>query len=63
MSKPQQPEIARSRRAPTDQDSFELKAAETSPPPRDRAFGKTPPENRPGHHPETEQDKPAGPPA
>ncbi len=63
MSKPQQPEIARSRRAPTDQDSFERKAAESSPPVQDGSFGKVPPENQPGHRPEKEQDKPVGPPA
>ncbi len=63
MSKPQQPEIARTRRSPTDQNSFELKASESAPPTQDGSFGKVPPENRRGHHPEREQDKPAAPPA
>lgn len=59
MAKPQQPELARSRKTPSqDPDSA---AALTDAPgglettePR----GPVPPENQPGHHPEREQDKP-----
>jgi hypothetical protein len=61
MSKPQQPEIARNRRSPADQDSFELKAQETGQP-SDQGQGRVPEANRPGHHPEKEQDKPLEPP-
>lgn len=62
MSKPQQPEIARNRRSATDQDSFELKAQQAQPPPEEKSLGRPPEQNRPGHHPDREQDKPVGPP-
>lgn len=62
MSRPQQQEIARSKdKGSTDLDSFEANAEETNPM-NHVPFGKVPEVNRPGHHPETEQDKPEGPP-
>jgi len=62
MSRPQQPEVARSRdKGSTDLDAFELNAEETNPM-EPKPFGKVPEENRPGHRPEREQDKPQGPP-
>jgi hypothetical protein len=57
MPKPQQPELARSGRGATDQDSAKIKA-ESEPSDTDQPFGKVPEENQPGHHPEKEQDKP-----
>lgn len=57
MPKPQQPELARSGRGATDQDSAKIKAGpELSD--SEQPFGKVPAENQPGHHPEKEQDKP-----
>lgn len=57
MTKPQQPELRRSGLGSADQDAAELRAEDTLP----AAEGGTEPvpeENRPGHHPEQEQDKP-----
>lgn len=62
MTRPQQPELARSRKGATDQNAFEANAEETDPM-RAEPFGKVPEANRPGHHPATEQDKPQGPPS
>ncbi len=56
MSKPQQPELRRSERGATDDDSAKVKAEKTSG--GDEPRGWVPPENRPGHRPEQDQDKP-----
>jgi hypothetical protein len=57
MGVPQQPELRRSRRSPVDPESFEEHRVHERPeddPPK----GSVPPDNRPGHHPPREQDKP-----
>jgi len=56
MATPQQPELRRAGRNPTDQDSWAVGGSdhvsdEGNP-------GPVPPDNQPGHHPEHEQDKP-----
>ena len=56
MSKPQQPELRRSERGATDDDSAKIKAEKASG--ADQPPGWVPPDNRPGHHPDEEQDKP-----
>lgn len=59
MSKPQQPEIARSRKTPSqDPDSAAAVIEGSRPPVDDGAQGPVPPDNQPGHHPPEEQDKP-----
>ncbi len=59
MSTPQQPEIRRSKgRGETDQDGRRLAREQGSETPSGGDGGPVPPENRPGHHPEEEQDKP-----
>jgi hypothetical protein len=60
MSKPQQPELGRSERGATDSGSAKAKADHTLG--GDEAKDWVPPDNRPGHHPEHDQDKPEGPP-
>lgn len=62
MTRPQQPELARNRKGATDQNAFEANAEPTNPM-QPEPFGKVPEENRPGHRPEQEQDKPQAPPA
>ncbi|MDQ4149332.1 MAG: hypothetical protein M3164_04985 [Actinomycetota bacterium] len=57
MSRPQQPELARSGKGSTDQDSAKIKA-ESEVRADQQSFGKVPEDNQPGHHPEKEQDKP-----
>ena len=57
MSRPQQPELARSGKGSTDQDSAKIRA-DSAVGGDDQPFGKVPEENQPGHHPEQEQDKP-----
>lgn len=55
--RPQQQEISRSGHTPVDQDNFEERAVDA--PPRDEeTVGPRPPDNRPGHRPEKDQDKP-----
>ena len=56
MSKPQQPEIRRSERGATDDDSAKIKAEKSAG--GDEPQGWVPPDNRPGHRPEKDQDKP-----
>jgi hypothetical protein len=63
MTNPQQPELARSRKGATSDDSIKsrvagVKADKSGPGP----MGPIPEDNQPGHHPEVEQDKPTGPP-
>src|SRR5438045_1913745 len=60
MANPQQPELARSRRGAVDADA--VKEQLTAPQRTDARgeIGTVPEANRPGHHPEHEQDKPSG---
>jgi hypothetical protein len=59
MANPQQPELARSRKTPAlDPDASESVLSAAEAPPVDRARGPVPEDNRPGHHPPVEQDKP-----
>jgi hypothetical protein len=58
VSKPQQPELARSRRGETDQGGRRAAREADRKRREDGPAGPVPPDNRPGHHPETEQDKP-----
>lgn len=55
-NKPQQPELRRSGRGATDDDSAKIKAEESVQ--GDKTTGWVPPDNRPGHRPEQDQDKP-----
>ena len=59
MTKPQSPELRRSGLGATDQDSAKINAEETPDP--QGSTGRVPPANQPGHHPDTEQDKPEPP--
>ena len=59
MTKPQQPELRRSGLGSTDQDSAKLTTDEGFP--AEGSGGPVPPDNRPGHHPDEEQDKPEPP--
>jgi hypothetical protein len=62
MSTPQQPELHRSRHTWVDPDHA-ADMAEVARKPRVRGrSGSIPPDNRPGHHPEVEQDQPDRPP-
>lgn len=59
MSKPQQPEIGRSRRTPSqDPDSAATVIQGSRPVEDDGPRGPVPPDNQPGHHPTREQDRP-----
>ena len=59
MSNPQQPELARSRKTPAqDQDAVAAVVEGQRHPGADEARGPVPAENQPGHHPAEEQDKP-----
>ena len=59
MSNPQQPELARSRKTPAqDQDAVAGVVEGQRAPRADAPRGPVPPENQPGHHPADEQDKP-----
>lgn len=59
MSNPQQPELARSRKTPAqDPDSVATVVEGQRQPEAKGLAGPVPAENQPGHHPETEQDKP-----
>ena len=60
MTKPQQPELHRSNKGATDQDSAQLNADEQLP--SGEGGGRIPEANRPGHRPAQDQDKPSGPP-
>lgn len=57
MPKPQQPELRRSGKGSTDSDATEMRAGDELEG-GDPGLGPVPEENRPGHHPTTEQDKP-----
>src|SRR5918998_3247560 len=59
MANPQQPELARSRKTPAlDPDASESVLSAAEAPTVDRPRGPVPEDNRPGHHPAVEQDKP-----
>jgi hypothetical protein len=59
MTSPQQPELRRSGLGSTDQDAAELRATDhPNPDAGAEGLGPIPEANRPGHHPEQEQDKP-----
>ena len=58
MSKPQQPELDRSKHTPADQDHAEEMARDAKRPQDDPARGRIPPDNRPGNRPDKVQDKP-----
>jgi hypothetical protein len=60
QSKPQQPEIDRSGRGRVDPDQTKAKQDVWKAPAEKGRRGAIPPENRPGHHPDKEQDKPGG---
>jgi hypothetical protein len=57
MSRPQQPELERSGHTPVDEARHSKEVA-GAPPPGGGKAGPVPPANRPGHHPEAEQDQP-----
>ncbi len=61
MGKPQQPELARSRRGSTDDEGNELRAGSELPE-GDRPRGPVPKANRAGHRPAKNPDKPSVPP-
>ena len=58
MSRPQQPELARSAKTDLDPDHVETGLQGQRKPKADGPTGPVPPENAPGHHPPEEQDKP-----
>jgi hypothetical protein len=58
MPKPQQPELRRSDYGATSDDSAKIKATVEGEPTVEGTGGPIPEANRPGHHPEHEQDKP-----
>ena len=63
MSNPQQPELRRSGQDAADQDSAKTHLqAQGDQPDEGPRPGPVPEDQRPGHHPEKEQDKPEGPP-
>ena len=58
MSNPQQPEIGRSRLGEIDQEGRRIAREEKGSRDSKGNVGKVPEENRPGHRPERDQDKP-----
>ncbi len=58
MPNPQQPELRRSGLGSTTDDSAKSKAATAGDTAEDSGVAPVPPANRPGHHPDDEQDKP-----
>jgi hypothetical protein len=59
---PQQPEIERHGLGEVDQEGRAISREDERERRSSGRTGPVPPENRPGHHPEHEQDKPEGPP-
>jgi hypothetical protein len=62
VSDPQQPELRRSNRGDVTQDGRRTTREAESDDDVSGRSGPVPPQNRPGHHPAHEQDKPTGPP-
>ncbi len=62
MVKPQQPELARSRKGTTDKDGKELRVDAPEFPRADDPNAPVPKANQAGHRPDDEQDKPDVPP-
>ena len=58
MSQPQQREVARSERGEIDPQARKVAREGKQAADEKGRRGKVPPENRPGHHPDAEQDKP-----
>lgn len=59
MANPQQPELRRSERVPSlEPDATEAARSAQSPPSDSEADGPVPEDQRPGHHPDHEQDQP-----
>ena len=58
MSRPQQPELARSAKTDLDPDHVETGLQGQPRPKSGGETGPVPPDNEPGHHPPKEQDKP-----
>ena len=58
MTRPQQPELERSGRSDVDQQGRRSAREQKSDDTTEGTGGPMPPENRPGHRPEQEQDKP-----
>jgi hypothetical protein len=58
MSRPQQPELARSAKTDLDPDHVETGLQGQKPPSSGGETGPVPPDNQPGHHPPKDQDKP-----
>jgi hypothetical protein len=59
MGQPQQPELRRSGRSNTSQEDAHAKQEARGVPKEKGKGGPVPEENRPGHHPDEEQDKPS----
>lgn len=59
--RPQQEELARSERGKTRPQSWAERSEGEKDPDREGGGGPVPEENRPGHHPDREQDKPEDP--
>lgn len=59
MSTPQQNEVRRSTHNAADPDAPASALTAASPPTEGSGGGPVPEDNKPGHHPEVEQDKPA----
>jgi len=60
MVKPQQPELRRNDRGATSDDATKERLSAPAVPSVGGETGPVPEENRPGHHPAHDQDKPAG---
>jgi len=59
MSKPQQPELGRSGHSPVTEGQHAEELVDAHGQPSEKGqVGRVPEENRPGHHPEREQDRP-----
>ena len=56
--KPQQPELRRSERGGVDREHWKRSQEPKGRPKEEGTGGPVPEENRPGHHPDREQDKP-----
>jgi hypothetical protein len=59
QGKPQSPELRRSERGRVDREHWKRKQEPEGEPRDEGSGGPVPEENRPGHHPDREQDKPS----